>query len=49
MADGIGDECREEHPRKGASIEFLKERLTFEPGRDNFMAAFQLNVMGAFA
>lgn len=36
-------------PRKGASIEFLKERLTFEPGHADPMAAFQLNMMGAFA
>lgn len=36
-------------PRRGASIEFLKERLTFTPGDDDPLAAFQLNVMGAFA
>ncbi|MCT1438591.1 recombinase family protein [Brachybacterium paraconglomeratum] len=42
-------EHTEQHPRKGASIEFLKERLTFEPGHADAMAAFQLNMMGAFA
>ncbi|MGO1348062.1 MAG: recombinase family protein [Brevibacterium aurantiacum] len=42
-------EHTEQHPRKGASIEFLKERLTFEPGHSDPMAAFQLNMMGAFA
>ncbi|WP_144938766.1 recombinase family protein [Rothia kristinae] len=36
-------------PRKGASIEFLKEHLTFAPGGADPMAAFQLNMMGAFA
>lgn len=36
-------------PRRGASIEFLKERLTFTPGDVDPFAAFQLNVMGAFA
>ena len=36
-------------PRKGASIEFLKERLRFDPGAVDPMAAFQLNMMGAFA
>lgn len=39
----------EENPRKGASIEFLKERLTFTPEGDDPMAEFQLNMMGAFA
>lgn len=42
-------ENTEKRPRKGASIEFLKERLTFEPGHADAMAAFQLNMMGAFA
>ncbi len=42
-------EHTEQHPRKGASIEFLKERLAFEPGRSDPMAAFQLNMIGAFA
>ncbi|PCC37813.1 transposase [Brachybacterium alimentarium] len=42
-------EHTEQRPRKGASIEFLKERLTFEPGHSDPMAAFQLNMMGAFA
>ena len=36
-------------PRRGAAIEFLKERLTFTPGDVDPMAAFQLNMMGAFA
>ena len=36
-------------PRKGASIEFLKERLIFSPGDADPMASFQLNMMGAFA
>ena len=39
----------EADPRKGASIEFLKERLVFAPGAVDPMAAFQLNMMGAFA
>ncbi|MGO1408634.1 MAG: recombinase family protein [Brachybacterium sp.] len=39
----------DEDPRKGASIEFLKERLTFAPGGEDPMAEFQLNMMGAFA
>lgn len=39
----------EENPRKGASIEFLKERLTFTPEGEDPMAEFQLNMMGAFA
>ena len=39
----------EGHRRKGASIEFLKERLTFAPGDVDPMDAFQLNMMGAFA
>lgn len=42
-------EHTEQHPRKGASIEFLKERLTFAPGDSDPMASFQLNMMGAFA
>lgn len=42
-------EHTDEHPRKGASIEFLKERLTFAPGDADPMASFQLNMMGAFA
>lgn len=42
-------EHTEQHPRKGASIEFLKERLTFAPGGADPMASFQLNMMGAFA
>lgn len=42
-------EHTEAEPRKGASIEFLKERLTFAPGDVDPMAAFQLNMMGAFA
>ncbi|MGP9583828.1 recombinase family protein [Brachybacterium sp. AOP35-5H-19] len=42
-------EHTEQHPRKGASIEFLKERLTFAPGDTDPMASFQLNMMGAFA
>lgn len=46
---GDPTEHTEQHPRKGASIEFLKERLTFEPGSADPMAAFQLNMMGAFA
>ncbi|MGP9539946.1 recombinase family protein [Brachybacterium sp. AOP43-C2-M15] len=46
-----GDPARhtDEDPRKGASIEFLKERLTFAPGGEDPMAEFQLNMMGAFA
>lgn len=39
----------EEDPRKGASIEFLKERLTFTPEGEDPMAEFQLNMMGSFA
>ncbi len=42
-------EHTEHCPRKGASVEFLKERLTFESGHADAMAAFQLNMMGAFA
>jgi len=42
-------EHTELHPSKGASVEFLKERLNFEPGHSDPMAAFQLNMMGAFA
>ena len=42
-------EHSESAPRKGASIEFLKERLTFTPGHVDPMATFQLNMMGAFA
>ena len=42
-------EHTEQRPRKGASIEFLKERLTFAPGGADPMASFQLNMMGAFA
>lgn len=42
-------EHTEAYPRKGASIEFLKEHLTFTPGHTDAMAAFQLNMMGAFA
>jgi DNA invertase Pin-like site-specific DNA recombinase len=38
-----------EHPRNGVGVEVLKERLTLEPGREDPMAAFQLNMMGAFA
>jgi len=47
----IGDpsEHTEAAPRKGASIEFLQERLTFTPGATDPMAAFQMNLMGAFA
>lgn len=36
-------------PRRGAAIEFLKERLAFTPGDVDPMVAFQLNMMGAFA
>lgn len=46
---GDPSEHTDQHPRKGASIEFLKERLTFEPGHADAMAAFQLNMIGAFA
>lgn len=42
-------EHTEAHPQKGASVEFLKERLTFAPGDVDPMASFQLNMMGAFA
>lgn len=42
-------EHTDQRPRKGASIEFLKERLTFAPGGADPMASFQLNMMGAFA
>lgn len=42
-------EHADQRPRKGASIEFLKERLTFAPGGADPMASFQLNMMGAFA
>lgn len=42
-------EHTEQHPRKGASIEFLKERLAFTSGDADPMASFQLNMMGAFA
>ena len=42
-------EHTEQRPRKGASIEFLKERLTFAPGSIDPMASLQLNMMGAFA
>lgn len=42
-------EHTEQQPRKGASIEFLKERLIFAPGDTDPMASFQLNMMGAFA
>lgn len=42
-------EHTEAQPRKGASIEFLKEHLEFQPGHVDPMAAFQLNMMGAFA
>ena len=33
-------EHTEQRPRKGASVEFLKERLTFETGHSDPMAAF---------
>ena len=46
---GNPTEHTDQHPRKGASIEFLKERLTFAPGDTDPMASFQLNMMGAFA
>lgn len=46
---GDPKEHTEAEPRKGASIEFLKERLTFTPGDSDAMAMFQLNMMGAFA
>lgn len=46
---GDAAEHTEQQPRKGASIEFLKERLTFAPGDTDPMASFQLNMMGAFA
>ncbi|WP_299306182.1 recombinase family protein [uncultured Brachybacterium sp.] len=46
---GDPTEHTEQHPRKGASVEFLKERLTFAPGDTDPMASFQLNMMGAFA
>lgn len=42
-------EHTDERSRKGASVEFLKERLTFAPGDADPMASFQLNMMGAFA
>ncbi|MGO1385895.1 MAG: recombinase family protein [Arachnia sp.] len=46
---GDPDHHTEENPRKGASIEFLKERLTFTPEGEDPMAEFQLNMMGSFA
>lgn len=46
---GNPDDHTEANPRKGASIEFLKERLVFAPGDSDPMAMFQLNMMGAFA
>ena len=46
---GNPDDHTEAAPRKGASIEFLKERLVFAPGDSDPMAMFQLNMMGAFA
>lgn len=46
---GNPDDHTEADPRKGASIEFLKERLVFAPGDSDPMAMFQLNMMGAFA
>lgn len=46
---GNPDGHTEAAPCKGASIEFLKERLVFAPGDSDPMAMFQLNMMGAFA
>ena len=46
---GDPDDHTEADPRKGATIEFLKERLVFAPGGADPMATFQLNMMGAFA
>lgn len=36
-------------PRKGATLAFLKENLTFRPEGADAFAQFQLNLMGAFA
>ena len=36
-------------PRKGASVEFLKEHLTFQPDGADPFAQFQLSLMGAVA
>lgn len=36
-------------PRKGATLTFLKENLTFRPEGADAFAQFQLNLMGAFA
>ena len=46
---GDPDDHTEAEPRKGATIEFLKEHLVFAPGGADPMATFQLNMMGAFA
>ncbi|WP_336853836.1 recombinase family protein [Sinomonas albida] len=34
---------------KGVTVRFLKERLTFEPGKEDKYAEFQLSVLGAVA
>ncbi|MDQ4490719.1 recombinase family protein [Sinomonas sp. ASV486] len=34
---------------KGAAVQFVKERLTFEPGAEDKFAVFQLHVLGAVA
>lgn len=39
----------DQHPRKGASVEFLGERLVFSPGDADPISTLQLNMMGAFA
>lgn len=36
-------------PRKGATLEFIAERLVFAPGSSDPFAAFQLNMLGSFA
>lgn len=46
---GDPDDHTEADPRKGATIEFLKEHLVFTPGGADPMATFQLDMMGAFA
>ena len=39
----------EAQPRKGATLEFVKEHLTFAPGAGDPFAQFQLSLMGAVA
>ncbi|MGJ0795303.1 recombinase family protein [Cutibacterium avidum] len=39
----------EDAPRKGATLEFVTERLVFRPGIDDPFTQFQLNLMGSMA